>query len=323
MGGSQRLGLGIKFSNFLHGSAKQSLGGFVLHLHTLQEGVARQVGGDVGHAHAAAQLDLQVFTVTRLAAAESLDQRVEHVLGCHGFHHIALQIVARLAHGHGVQVARRARVQAQRHLQLVLVERVGVGCHQVLEDATLERQRLLAKKRRVHASQLFDHRVAWTGRRLGRSRGSIAAWATGALACAIAAGTVAGLVAAAWLLRALAGARRTLACGTFLAGGCSGGLVLCRRLGHFQGVALGGSAQRIGHGGVQQLLAACGALGARLAALLLALALVTRITARCGRCRSCLRRCGGIRRGVGGRFGHINRACTEKSADPPSAAAPV
>jgi len=74
--------------------------------------------------------------------------------------------MALLARGHRRQVAAGAGVQGQRGLQRFALEDLGVGVLQVLEDAALERQGLLAKQGRVQRRQLIEHRVA--ARRTGR-----------------------------------------------------------------------------------------------------------------------------------------------------------
>ncbi len=96
----------------------------------------------------------------------------------HGFHHGALQVVARRTGGHGVQVAGRARVDGQGHLQAGLVQGFAMQGQQVLVDAALQGQDRGAEQRGVQGGQLRQHGVHFArGTGCGRCRGPATATA--------------------------------------------------------------------------------------------------------------------------------------------------
>ena len=82
-----------------------------------------------------------------------------HVLGGHVFHRLTLQVVPLVTRRHALQIARGAGVQAQRHLERLALEQLGVGRQDVLEDAALERTEHGAKQVGVEPCQLLQRGV--------------------------------------------------------------------------------------------------------------------------------------------------------------------
>ena len=196
----QRFFAGVLCSQFGQGFVEQRLGLGVADVHAGAVVVARETAGVDGAGHAGADLGAPFVTTALLAAAVQLPQGVVHMLGGHGLHALALQVVPGLACGHGLQVAGGAGVHAQRELEGFALELFGVGGHQVVEDAALERQRRLAKQARVQRRQLQQRRrlgAAGPGR--GGSGGGIAPRRTAARAAT---------ALAARAIRALRGLRR-------------------------------------------------------------------------------------------------------------------
>ena len=95
------------------------------------------------------------------------------MLGRHGLHRPALQVVALLAGGHALQVAGGARVDAQRQLERIALEPFRVRGHQVLKNTALERPEHRAKELRVQRGELLERRRngARAARRLGARLG--------------------------------------------------------------------------------------------------------------------------------------------------------
>ncbi|MOA13418.1 hypothetical protein D3C78_1334670 [compost metagenome] len=143
-------------------------------MHAFGIGFAAQARSFESLDDATQQLGTQVFVGTLLAAAEDFEQRMVHMLGSHGFDRLALQVMARLARGHGREVARRAGMDGQRHLQTVTVERFGLGIQQVLENTALHGQRRFTEQLGIEIGQLQQHGVLAAGRAsalaLGRTR---------------------------------------------------------------------------------------------------------------------------------------------------------
>ena len=81
------------------------------------------------------------------------------MLGRDRLHRLTLQVVPRDAAGHGLQVARGARVQAQRDLELLGLQAVRMRGHHLLEHAQLERQETRAEQVRIELEQGVQHRM--------------------------------------------------------------------------------------------------------------------------------------------------------------------
>ena len=190
----------------------------------VQDGVGRVVlvahaQGVVGRGHARAfccqqhavvQLGAHVFTRAGMAAFEHLQQRMVLVLGCHGFHRVARQVMPGLARRHGREVAGGACVQRQCFFQAVFGQYLGLGRQQVLQDAALERQRLGTKQGGVQRGQLCQHRVLGRGRAACTVASGLAPlWlAVGGPACAAASALAArATVLARWAVAVVGGCR--------------------------------------------------------------------------------------------------------------------
>jgi hypothetical protein len=81
-----------------------------------------------------------------------------HVLRGHRLDRHAIQVVALLAGGHRIEVAGRARMQAERDLEVFFLEVVGVQGQQLLVDAELERPEAGPEHLRIELEQALQHR---------------------------------------------------------------------------------------------------------------------------------------------------------------------
>jgi transcriptional regulator GlxA family with amidase domain len=120
----------------------------------------------------------QVFLGAGLAAAKNFHDRVMHMFGRHVFDRHAVQVVALFTRCHALQVARRARVQAERDFEVFLLELIRVQRHDFLEHAQFQRQEARPEHLGVELEQALQHlvRLAWSLRlsRLGRVAGGLA-----------------------------------------------------------------------------------------------------------------------------------------------------
>ena len=148
------------------GVLQQGIGALVFHLHACDIVLPRQARGLEGADQLRAQFRPQIGLAAALPTSKQLQQREVNMLGGDRLHGGALQVMARLAGGHTLQITGRARVLTQCQLQAVALELFGVQRQQLLENTELERQKLGAKQMRIESKQLFQHgldrwRASW------------------------------------------------------------------------------------------------------------------------------------------------------------------
>ena len=268
-GAQQRFALGGLLGEFGQGFVDHGVVVLVARAHQHRIGFAVQARGLDGLGDARDQLRAQVFAVVALrAAAVQLQDGVVHMLGRDRVERVAVEVVARQAGGHALQVAGGARVLAHGDLQVFGLEVFGVARKQLFVHAELQRHEARAEELRVQLEQPFQRRADLARRALGLALAlSLRCLVAGLLLLALRALAAAALVVLpGWAgLAAFTGFAGLAGCtwfarlrGRFRAGAgvCGGarvrvgtGLQLLQLIGHVQLLAPGRARVRLRGGG--------------------------------------------------------------------------